>query len=128
MKISQVLRETEVPKIKFRLISFNDDGEFEGKCAMGVLACESKVEDLKLSKDKTHVSYTDIINAYKIPKHMNGGVLPYIWKPSRGKIHVDFFENEKNQQWLSEQIITLNDSLGLSFKEIGEFLEVTYGL
>lgn len=123
MKISQVLKETKVPQITGRLIRFNDiTDEFVGKCALGVLACESGDPNLKLNKDKIGVDYGDIIKAYGIEDER---IYPLPHSPN-------IVSPEKTWDYsmsvnLATIIMRLNDLHKLTFKQIGEFLEVTFG-
>ncbi len=116
-KISQILKETNVNQIYGDLIRFNED-ELEGKCALGVLACESGKENLKLSKHTHYVLSEDILNAYEIAD------LKYPYLNVNGNFEWDF----ESEVWLSTLIIRLNDTYHFTFKEIGEFLEVTFDL
>ena len=117
MKISQILKETTIPQITNHLIKFRDDTkEVIGKSALGVLACESDDPLLHLSREKLFVSHFQILESYGIKDEK---VYPYL----TGN---DFFWNYNSE--LSLIIKRLNDSYNFTFKEIGEFLEVTFDL
>ena len=127
-KISQMLLETEVIQVTGRLASYNESHEITGKCAMGILACESGDPDMKLEYDKSEPLSGPVLIACKLPKDLYE-VPKLVYKylddddiPTLTDIDMD------NYQSLGGQIINLNDSLRLSFKEIGEYLEVTYGI
>ena len=127
-KISQMLLETEVIQVTGRLARYNVSHEITGKCAMGVLACESGDSDMKLEYGKHEPLLDPILIDCKLPKdldqvhklvyrYLNDDDIPTL-------IDIDM----NNYQSLGSQIINLNDALRLSFKEIGEYLEVTYGI
>jgi hypothetical protein len=118
-KMSQVLRETVVNQIHHDLIRYDDNNNVVGKCALGVLACESGDPSLKLDGNSQDVSYDNIIKAYKT--NLDEG-LPYLYRESGS---FDFSINMTCT--LSDYIYKLNDS-GLSFKEIADFLETNLGL
>ena len=136
MKPSEILRSTTTPQITGDLIKFKKYEyvggeshrlaipEFLGKCALGVLACESGKSNLKLDIDNDFVSYEDILEAYDIDTekvYPNMSTLP----DKDGNIW-DF----KNDELMSIDgiIIRLNDTYELTFKEIADFLEVTFDL
>lgn len=117
MKISQILMETTTPQITNNLIKFRDGtDEVIGKSALGVLACESDNSSLHLSKEKLFVSHYQILESHGIKDEK---IYPYL----TGN---DFFWNYNSE--LSRIIKTLNDSHNFTFKEIGEFLNVTFDL
>jgi len=129
MKLSQILRETKIQQITGDLIRFKQDertfkpyDEIIGKCALGILACESEDPSMHLNIDKTFVKYWEIIESYGLkddsvyPKLCDKiGNNPYNWD----------FDDTAN---LSTIIIRLNDTYQLKFKEIADFLEVTFDL
>lgn len=126
-KISTILRETTVPKITGHLIKFNDDNEFVGKCALGVLACESGNPDYALDyKHRGGTLLFGILNQYKIPKYLRYNLPTINITHTMGDIIIDI--NYDNTQSLTKQIVMLNDEVGLSFKEIADFLEETFDL
>ena len=117
MKISQILMETTTPQITNQLIKFRDDTkEVIGKSALGVLACESDDPFVHLSTERLFVSHSQILKSYGIKDEK---VYPYL----TGN---DFFWDYNSE--LSRIIKTLNDSYNFTFKEIGEFLDVTFDL
>jgi len=130
-KISQILKQTTIQQIQGNLIRFIGDN-IEGKCAMGVLACEDGNEKHKLSKTEQSASIThSILGEYDIPEDIRESVptIRHEWGqdslPQDEKDVVIELENTYN---LTYQIMALNDGLGLNFKQIAEFLEVTYDL
>ncbi|MCH8914701.1 MAG: hypothetical protein IIA82_02460 [Thaumarchaeota archaeon] len=117
MKISQILKETTIPQITNRLIKFRDDtNEVIGKSALGVLACESDDPSVHLSRERLYVSHYQIVESYGIKDEK---VYPYL----AGN---NFFWDYNSE--LSLIIKTLNDSCNFTFKEIGEFLDITFDL
>lgn len=122
-KISQILKESKIPQITGDLIRFNwISGKFEGKCALGVLACESGDPHLKLNKENNWVAYSTILKAYGIE---DLAIYPYLDINNSNYPEPWNFKIESN---LSGIIMRLNDSYDLTLKEIGEFLEVTFNL
>ena len=135
MKPSEILRSATTPQITGDLIKFQKyetvGGEthrlaqpiFLGKCALGVLACDSGNSYLQLSIDKDYVSYEAILEEYDIDTEK---VYP----------HMSVFQNAENVWDFTSEvlmsvdgiIIRLNDTYELTFKEIAEFLEVTFDL
>ena len=117
MKISQILMKTTIPQITNQLIKFRDDTkEVIGKSALGVLACESDNPSIHLSRERLFVSHYQILESHGIKDEK---IYPYL----TGN---DFFWNYNSE--LSRIIKTLNDSYNFTFKEIGEFLDVTFNL
>ncbi len=117
MKISQILTETTTPQITKHLIKFRDGtNDVIGKSALGVLACESVDSSIHLSKERLFVSHSQILQSYGITDEK---VYPYLTA-------TDF--NWGYNSELSNIIKTLNDSHNFTFKEIGEFLYVTFDL
>jgi len=119
-KISQVLKDTKIHQIHGHFIDFDLNGELLGKCALGILACESPDETLHLSKynrgglwdnfDRLFKSYgVEDIKGLPQPSIYNG------WSFS-------------TTSTLTDIIMHLNDTKELTFKQIGEFLEVTFDL
>lgn len=60
-KISQILKESKIHQITGDLIEFDDFGKLLGKCAMGVLACESGKKELKLCFGNESVQLKEIL-------------------------------------------------------------------
>ena len=117
MKISQILMETTISQITNHLIKFRDDTkEVIGKSALGVLACESNVSSVHLSRERLFVSHSEILASHGINDEK---VYPYLTGND--------FSWDYNSE-LSLIIKTLNDSYNFTFKEIGEFLDVTFDL
>ena len=115
MKISQILKDSSTPQITTHLIKFRDGTkEVIGKSALGVLACESDDPSVHLSKERLFVSHSQIMNSYGIKDEK---VYPYLTGND--------FSWDYNSE-LSLIIKRLNDSYNLTFKEIGEFLDVTF--
>lgn len=131
-KISQVLKETTISQIKGSLIIFNNNKEMAGKCALGVLACEDGNEKHKLSFTSSSRNIThDILNEYDIPEDIRGLVPSIRSGYSDGSLP----DNEKSvnidydrDTTLTYEIMVLNDTFGLDFKQIAEWLEITYDL
>ena len=131
-KISQVLKETTILQIKGSLIRFSSKDELEGKCAMGVLACEDGNENHKLKVNSSSRNIThDILNEYDIPEDIRGLVPSIRSGYSDGSLP----DNEKSvnidydrDTTLTYEIMVLNDTFGLDFKQIAEWLEITYDL
>ncbi len=136
MKISQVLKETEIPQVTGDLIKFNfvSSGQGEdweghytdemiGKCALGVLACESNDPTIHLSFKRRSVSYDRILETYGIKDE---GIYPLLKSPTNND-DIPMWDWEEDSR-LSYIIIKLNDRYNFTFKEIGEFLEVTFDL
>ncbi len=117
MKISQILKDSSTPQITKHLIKFRDGTkEVIGKSALGVLACESDDPSVHLSRERLFVSHSQIMNSYGIKDEK---VYPYLTGND--------FSWDYNSE-LSLIIKRLNDSYNLTFKEIGEFLGVTFDL
>ena len=119
MKPSQVLRETKVPQIKHRLIKFVGN-EMIGKCAMGVLACESGNPDLQLTKERLGVDYEAIMYAY--------GIETITGYPTLDLDQQDWDFDTERLGSLIATITGMNDFGGFTFEQIAEFLEVTFDL
>ncbi len=116
MKMSQILKETTIPQTN-QLIKFKDGtDEVIGKSALGVLACESDDTSIHLSRERLVVSHNEILQSYGIKDEK---IYPYLTGND--------FSWDYNAE-LSLIIKTLNDSHNFSFKEIGEFLDVTLDL
>ena len=89
-----------------------------GKCALGVLACESGDPSLKLNKVRQFVDdVDDILHAYGVTNEE----FPYL---DNFSLQWDF----EDEMRLSKIIVNLNDEWKFTFKEIAEFLEVTFDL
>ncbi len=117
MKISQILMNSTTPQITNHLIKFRDGTkEVIGKSALGVLACESDDLSVHLSSEKLFASHSEILASHGIKDEK---VYPYL----TGN---DFSWNYNSE--LSLIIKILNDSYNFTFKEIGEFLDVTFNL
>jgi len=134
-RISQILRETDITQIKGDLIRYVwvDGGEdctnghfgdeLMGKCALGVLACESGKPELKLDKKNRQVNYDAILKAYDIKDDL----YPELQHPKISSDEIGW--NFKNQDYnLSSIIIRLNDTFEFTFDQIADFLEVTFDL
>lgn len=118
-KMSQVLRETTINQIQCSLIKFDSENNIIGKCALGVLACESGDTDLKLSINQTAVPYYRIVKAYDTGLDNE---LPYL---SARSLNLQF--NHKVYHGVDDYIYRLNDA-GLTFEQIADFLETNLGL
>lgn len=127
-KISQILKDTIIPQIKGALIRYNYiSKEFEGKCALGILSCESGEPDLKLDIDNTGADFSDILSAYDIEDIQ----LPLLKSPDMSHAEVQGYGWDWDSDIymsISGAIIRLNDGYGFTFSQIGEFLEVTFDL
>ena len=127
-KISHILRETTIQQIYGSLIRYDENNyELEGKCVLGVLACESGNPEYKLDMKHNGTELTQtILDQYpNIPKDLLRNL------PALGRIFEDVITYDfdfDDTQSLTYQIMTLNDSMKLSFDQIAEFLEVTYDL
>lgn len=124
--IVSILSSTDVPQITGKLISFDEHDNMIGKCALGVISCEVGIP--LMNRGDNEVSYNRILSKANVPSELNGvqDVLPslYIYTTSKGVESVFF--NECTTTDLASYIYLLNDN-GLSFNEIAEFLEVTFG-
>lgn len=135
MKPSQILRETTIPQIRSRLIRFGgvDGDEIMGKCAMGVLACESGNPDLKLAKMHQCIEYEAIFEAFGIAKedqympHINVNLINCDPEYSDDDRYSDLWDFDKTYP-IHFIVTSLNDNLHFTFDEIAEFLEVTFDL
>ncbi len=109
--------KSTTPQITKHLIKFRDStNEVIGKSALGVLACESDDTSVHLSKERLFVSHSQILISHGIK---NEKVYPYLTGND--------FSWDYNSE-LSLILKTLNDSHNLTFKEIGEFLDITFDL
>jgi len=131
IKPSVILKETNITKVKGDLASFDAYGKLKGKCALGVISCENYM--VLTPETKEDASYTKIMLA-SLPKSKQwlekDQALPYFDYFLR-KEDDDGYSSLENGGWLLSRIIyQLNDSsqANLSFKELGEFLEVTFGV
>lgn len=122
-KMSTVLIETTIQRVSHQFIQFDkDSGDLIGKCAMGVLGCESTDKACHLDKDHHSLwnQFDIMFRSYGInPEEFNQ--IP----------HVSSFDDKvyfSETMTLDSQIIQMSDSGRWTFKEIGEFLEVTYNL
>ena len=131
-KISTILKQTIIPQIQGGLIDFDDNKEMIGKCALGVLACEDGNEKHKLSFTRNSGNIThDILNEYDIPEDIRE-MVPTI---KSGYSDGSLLDEEKEviidydrDTTLTYEIMVLNDTFGLDFEQIAEFLEITYDL
>lgn len=95
------------------------------KCAMGVLSCALNSEKYtlvveKMLDDTYNLDFLNsILGEYGIN---NDDVLPYL-----GRFGGFDFDCESYMR-LTNIIVSLNDYYNLTFKQIGEFLEVTFDL
>ena len=122
MKISQILKETEIKQITGDLIRFDTwTGDLIGKCALGVLACESPDEAMHLNPNRKAVGYTDILHSYGIDI-LEG--YPYLNTNGHSEVDFDF----DGVMSLESIIIRLNDIHKFTFKQIADFLEITFDL
>ena len=114
--MSQILKEATIPQTT-QLIKFKDGTDkVIGMSALGVLACESSNPSIHLSRERMFVSHNEILKSYGMKDEK---VYPYLTGND--------FSWDYNAE-LSLIIKTLNDSHNFSFKEIGEFLDVTLDL
>lgn len=128
-KISQVLRETTIPQVTGNYIQFDDNKELVGKCALGILACESPNEKLHLDYLHREVGIADgLLKTYGVEPM---GVMIHLSSPNDkvlGFTVLDGTDVFKNNMMIGQIIVMLNDMWKLTFEEIGEFLEVTFDL
>lgn len=144
--ICNILRTTDVPQSYGDLIKFKDtydeygevlESKFIGKCALGVISCEVGIP---LSSNQREVSYTKILEKAGVPQELIESNLPYIRvdfsftdiTPDDDERNIDGIEfcgdgdGGYAHSGFSEYIFRLNDG-GLTFNEIADFLEVTFG-
>ena len=88
--------------------------------ALGVLACESDDLSVHLSRERLFVSHYQILESHGIKDEK---IYPYLTGNDFFERHTGNYNSE-----LSRIIKTLNDSYNFTFKEIGEFLDVTFDL
>ncbi len=133
-KISTVLRETDVHQIRGHLVMFDDLGNMEGKCALGVLSCETGIPAMQLVEHGLRPMLRDILAAYGIPDEEQIGYpnIGYKYqdniKPGETYAYEMTDLDFNRMHSISDQIITLNDCFGYTFKQIADFLETTYDL
>ena len=144
--ICGILRASDIHQIYGDLIRFetkwNDEkGEFEavnmtGKCALGVISCEV---GMTLDYDHQLHDYVQILQHASVPDELiDGSILPYLDVhekrmtddvSSRYIGEFDIIYDESGGSILSnfsEYIFKMNDG-SLTFKEIADFLEETFG-
>lgn len=127
---SQILKTTDITKTKGSLARFDEDGKLESKCALGVISCVN-YKELTL-KNYMKVSYQEIIRA-SLPKELqwledDDAIPNLLYLQNDIEKEEGYYWNECSSS-LSTFIFYLNDSgFNLSFKEMGEFLEVTFGV
>ena len=108
---------------------FNDKGELEGKCALGVLACESPDESVHLNMSHKVVGHADgLLETYDIEPMGNMIYLSYPDEDVEGFTILDKETVTQVNMAIGQIIVRLNDSWGLTFKEIADFLETTFDL
>jgi len=117
-KISQILKDTDITQVYGSLIRFDSNKDIVGKCALGVLACESQDKELHLSYTRASVHWESILKSYGLEDE-------WIYPRISSEFGWDWNHAGTN---ITSIIMSLNDSFHLNFKEIGEFLEVTFDL
>ena len=127
-----ILRDTNVPQIRGNLARWERDIEprLIGKCALGVISCEV---GLPLSYYGYEPSYDDIMSNANVPlEFYDDCILPKIEREdgdNEAEVSNIYFPigDSKGWEWQSlyQMIWNLNDG-GLSFKEIADFLEITF--
>ena len=144
--ICNILRETDVPQIYGDLIRFESTYDEEtdsfkqevmkGKCALGVISCEV---GMTLNYDVQTYDYSDILNYANVPSELLRG-LPYIHvstkyvnDESKDDLHGEKrvptnaqFDFDSSASGFAEYIFKVNDG-GLTFKELADYLEETFG-
>lgn len=127
--ICNSLRNTKIPQIFGDLIKFDNDDNLIGKCALGVIACDV---GLPLSIENMSYSYDKIMEYSGVPEELErfkNKLLPVIdYLQGCGVYHVDSLdlEDSSKNSMLSTTIYSLNDA-GLTFSEIADWLEITFG-
>jgi len=125
-KISQILKESTIPQITGKLAIFDLGTEnLIGKCAMGVLSCESGNPKFIIHNNDTMIDVPNILKEYDIPEDLQTEVPTFAFDDI-GQFDINYGSNDIS--YLFSEIVFLNDSMKLTFKEIAEFLEVTYDL
>jgi len=120
MKISTILREATVKQIQNDFIRFDEDtNELEGKCVLGVMGCGSPDERFHLDKSNSSLwnKFNELFKSYDL-EDIQG--LPYLHTGN----HLWDWKYTSN---LSGIMMKLNDSYRLTFDEIADFLEETFG-
>lgn len=119
-QIIDVLRASEVPQVIIHLVKFDANDKVIGKCALGVLACESGRPELKLDSRNQTIDHSDILEAYGCD-HEKYDLFRY-------SILDEKFDTDSSIIPLTEIIWRLNDVERLTFKEIADFLETTFAV
>ncbi len=113
--IAKILRQTDIPKITGALIGHS--GDEVGKCALGVISCEVGLPlTLELAMAENLPTYNQILKKAGVPNDYIDGEIPYSTYPESVEYNVS----------LDRVIWSLNDSLRLSFKEIADYIEITF--
>lgn len=119
-----ILRATKIKQIKEDLIRYDKKGKLVGKCALGVISCEV---GLKLDKDRTNVSSMAILMAGGLTQEESMEQYPFTrFKNCYAKLPNEPELYDEQESSLDGMIFHLNDGIGMSFKEIADFLEVTF--
>lgn len=121
-KLSTILRETNIPKITGQYILFHNR-KLVGKCAMGVISCEV---GLTLDYNIREYPLSKILIHANVPGYLIDTYLPYVSINQWGKPdHPKYTEAEGT---LGHIITHYNDTGKFTFKEIADYLEVTFDL
>ena len=114
LEIAKMLRETNVPQITGRLIDYVPFTNVVGKCALGVISCEVGLP-LSITQDLTALpEYQDILKEVGVPNEfLYDCVTPFL-----------FMTGQKD---LYDIIYTLNDAHKLTFEQIADYIETTFG-
>ena len=141
-EICDVLYKCDTPQIQRALIKewFDEHGELViGKCAMGVLSCESGkilTPDLNEELIDDIDNYHEIMKLYNVPEEWwSINLLPQVIHESESDLptmNIDMCVYDDNvgevitgHNQLHSFIFNLNDA-GLTFKEISECIRVTF--
>lgn len=121
--ILEVLNNPKYPQIQGELEKRNDDNEIIGKCALGEMRCSKDVEALDIC-DSDGV----IMKAFDVPEWLwHDKVLPILHYGYNNLEKVDEFPQKfEDGANLQSWIYGLNDT-GLTYPEICEWLEITFG-
>src|SRR5690348_12674679 len=115
-KISKVLKTTEAKQTTGHLKSTEFNGQIM-YCALGLLGCNKNLSEFKNNSEvySTDEIHEKILQAYNIPKWMR-------------EMDYNEIQDTVYASNLGELIYGLNDRMRMSFKEIGEYLEINLGL
>jgi len=123
-KLSTILKESTIKQVTGTLITFDENNQMVGKCAMGVISCEV---GLILDYNRSWVGLPEILGRAGLDDTLIFDTYPYIHQvqPLTYEGEVEWEERNDN---LGHIITHLNDTMKFTFKEIAEYLEVTFDL